>query len=1015
MNPVTLDLKHAGKPLRPATAWLVQGQSSEEWLKTICSWEVDQSALRILPFSSHANGSTVDSLLVLVEGDCRISASPLCLPYGHLAERVIAPLEGAVSPPVQGDEWNQLLPDPHDFYVWHPGRGIIRFSKEEFLRLEDLFKTPDETEVSWHLAQVGVGYPDRLWSVASLQPIWTLADVEAAILNEITVGQSLRNLPPVPGEPPVPWTERLMEGVTVVQRIASRGLKQFLKILPSVPSNLPGWEGPAKIYSLLFTAGVVLLGLLLGNGFELIAFLLVAALVAYLLLRAAANGSASASPPPQRSSGFSGSNRSFGSGAFSTVGKFMAGIVTGIGGGFGKAISRIAQSANPFQNIDQRKREREVKRLLKMLETDPEAGLRFAIPFGGEPGRGRGPVGNELVDRFFASFGFPAGSTDFWNINVGQQQQLLQRYRDLAVREERAGRHRRAASIYSRLLGDWAAAAHVLKMGHHYAEAAALFQERLKNIPDAAKCYELAGMHKQAIELYLNARLWIAAGDLCARLHQSENAGIYYRMAVEHALSINDVRTAADLLENKLNDIDATLAVLEKSWPNGTDSDSHFELWFDVTARHALHESARNRIVRDTWDLNAGETLKVLPHLRRLALKYPQAGLQHLCGERMLELISSHLPHLDVPRCRQMTSFLPSLEPSDRLLPRDCDRYVERRRLEGTPGTKEIRRSPGSLTLRHKTRLTGRDPIQPIRNCSQGWIGMTQGEKQSRRMMFFASWSGTVVEYPFELLNPTDQPWLLGISETRREIWSNIPVRPRRFEWPETKEVWTLRSPPQSQSDWIGMLELPGGNTLLMSIEDDGMHQFTEISRPSSGLGRSYSIGMDVLDPAPPGSGAYPIGADAEAFLQFSGEGEILSFRKVEEDCIVAESHHGKNRVRNWKREFQGRRIVLSPSRGAIPNMLLMGTDSVQLFSDPRTGGECDRVHLDWSDPHGVFLGSQLYVVVDEHRIALFSTAEREPRIDRKHPAEPPVAVASVGPGLFSVFRADGSSEFWQL
>jgi len=325
MNPVTLDLKHAGKPLRPATAWLVQGQSSEEWLKTICSWEVDQSALRILPFSSHANGSTVDSLLVLVEGDCRISASPLCLPYGHLAERVIAPLEGAVSPPVQSDEWNQLLPDPHDFYVWHPGRGIIRFSKEEFLRLEDLFKTPDETEVSWHLAQVGVGYPDRLWSVASLQPIWTLADVEAAILNEITVGQSLRNLPPVPGEPPVAWTERLMEGVTVVQRIASRGLKQFLKILPSVPSNLPGWEGPAKIYSLLFTAGVVLLGLLLGNGFELIAFLLVAALVAYLLLRAAANGSASASPPPQRSSGFSGSNRSFGSGAFSTVGKFMAG------------------------------------------------------------------------------------------------------------------------------------------------------------------------------------------------------------------------------------------------------------------------------------------------------------------------------------------------------------------------------------------------------------------------------------------------------------------------------------------------------------------------------------------------------------------------------------------------------------------------------------------------------------------------------------------------------------------
>jgi len=129
-----------------------------------------------------------------------------------------------------------------------------------------------------------------------------------------------------------------------------------------------------------------------------------------------------------------------------------------------------------------KKRAEALNRLLNLLDRDPKAVLRKAIPFGGEEDhRGIGRRGSNLVDR---DIDFRLGESggrpgDYWDIPWDIQQQLLVKYRDLANRKFKLGRHRRAAYIFGNLLGDYYSAAQVLEEGAHYLEAASLHRDHL--------------------------------------------------------------------------------------------------------------------------------------------------------------------------------------------------------------------------------------------------------------------------------------------------------------------------------------------------------------------------------------------------------------------------------------------------------------------------------------------------------------------------------------------------------
>ena len=82
-----------------------------------------------------------------------------------------------------------------------------------------------------------------------------------------------------------------------------------------------------------------------------------------------------------------------------------------------------------------KKRKEALNCLLNLLDRDPEAGLRKAIPFGGEEDhRGLGRPGSDLVDRDidFRLGGSDGRPGDYWDIPWEIQQQLRAKYRDLA-------------------------------------------------------------------------------------------------------------------------------------------------------------------------------------------------------------------------------------------------------------------------------------------------------------------------------------------------------------------------------------------------------------------------------------------------------------------------------------------------------------------------------------------------------------------------------------------------------
>jgi len=95
---------------------------------------------------------------------------------------------------------------------------------------------------------------------------------------------------------------------------------------------------------------------------------------------------------------------------------------------------------------------------------------------------------NQLVGRDI-SFGlgklFASGPVDPWDIPPGQQLLLIQRYRELATREIRMGRHRRAAYIFASYWGTSKGPPTRSNWDSITAKRRFLYRERLKRPLDA--------------------------------------------------------------------------------------------------------------------------------------------------------------------------------------------------------------------------------------------------------------------------------------------------------------------------------------------------------------------------------------------------------------------------------------------------------------------------------------------------------------------------------------------------
>lgn len=340
----------------------------------------------------------------------------------------------------------------------------------------------------------------------------------------------------------------------------------------------------------------------------------------------------------------------------------------------------LSNKVGKVQKSLEEARNKEVRRLLHLLENDPDRGLRFALPLGGSLHRGVGQPGGRLMERM-VSFSLGSlgggGAVDHWNLSADYQRQLAEQYRALANREMNLGRHRRAAYIFAELLNDLDAAAGALVAGGCFREAAVLYRDRLRRPLDAARCLEQGRLWSEAIEQYAQLQMHEKVGELYASLEQPDQARTAYLAAIEEFRRHDNYVDAARLWETRLDDADQALVELETGWLNSPKPIVCLHNLFATLQRTGQHETARWRtgeLVDEAAERRMQST--VAAFLAEIFESYPDRATRDAAAEGATRIIGSRLRAASPSEASQLCSTLARLAPEDLLLRRDARRFA---------------------------------------------------------------------------------------------------------------------------------------------------------------------------------------------------------------------------------------------------------------------------------------------------------------------------------------------------
>ncbi|WP_254512550.1 tetratricopeptide repeat protein [Anatilimnocola floriformis] len=364
-------------------------------------------------------------------------------------------------------------------------------------------------------------------------------------------------------------------------------------------------------------------------------------------------------------------------------------------------------------------RNKEIQRLMHLLQNNPDEGLKFAIPFSSSEHRGVAPPSGSLGSRevnFNLNRIGGGGPADHWNLSPQYQLQLAQRYRELANRELQLGRHRRAAYIFAELLGDFLAAASALAAGEHWREAAVLYRDRLNQPKKAAECLERGGLLHEAIALYEPLREFEKIGDLYLRLEQKEEAITAWRQAAQAAEGNREYFKAAHLFENKIGLPQEAEQVLQRSWHSGHQLRESLEKLFELYLRQQWHDRAHQRIaqLRDTYSI---VTIGVVncEALATVARNYPDQQVADYAADTARLIIGTHLPQADKPARTRLVTSLQQLVPGDQLLTHDGQRYLRERDVaQSAKAQAPAKAQPKKTDISRKDR-----PVRLVREFQQ--------------------------------------------------------------------------------------------------------------------------------------------------------------------------------------------------------------------------------------------------------------------------------------------------------
>lgn len=592
MNSHPLKLEKRDTAQHKAVAWFLGGGETVHWIESLSQWRGDQDQLELYVVPRSSTDRRPGGLLVIPPVDCLPPEGWRALALGVIEGRLFLPVDAEIFPPVNPAELRVLC--RAEVTLFHPGLGIVEFSKGDRRRIWELLAAPKVVPENWNAARSDEPMSSRLRAISLLA---------------------------LPGEDEIFGDA----GEDI-------GAQPSAKLPPSreEPSGNP-----------ISRAGRAATGLAMGALRKMIAW------------ASSGSGSADAGGKPRSPN-------------------WVDAVMDW-------ASAKLAKISRETEEL----RHRELHRLMEMLNSDPERGLRHALPFSGTPGRGRAAPGARLGSRdlrFNLSGGRAGGPVDPWDVPWELQQKLTARYRELAVREKQLGRFQRAAYIYAELLGDWNSAAAVLREGLHFAEAAMVYRDRLNQPLVAAECFAAGGLFQEALAIYEKENRFLELGDLQRKLGDEPAAEAAYWRVVERMTASGDLLGAASLLEDRLRSPDKALVMLGKAWPGAPQASLCLAEQFALLGRLERHDAAQRRVV-ELRDESTPVRL-VIPLAEVLATvrkNYPDGALRILAADVARQKIGPRLAMGEAGEARAGTRILCELAPEDRLLARDASRFLAAR------------------------------------------------------------------------------------------------------------------------------------------------------------------------------------------------------------------------------------------------------------------------------------------------------------------------------------------------
>ncbi len=373
-----------------------------------------------------------------------------------------------------------------------------------------------------------------------------------------------------------------------------------------------------------------------------------------------------------------------------------------------RRLRRVARQLRPQQAFYQ---------LRELLEKNPDAGLRYAPPLRDDAPPTKSSqshadfrlFGREIRFRVSdlnrSTWGGPSSTipTDAFN-------DLRRIYHELAMRELRLGRHRRAAYILGYLLNDLHHAARVLADGGHYHEAAEIHL-KLKQSQAAADCFEKGGFWQEAIDLLERIGNYQQLANLHERLGDREATRDAYRRLAERFVRADDYLAAAKIWSNNLSDQDRAIQTLEAgiAWGSLTVHDQSTQAAQLVSCFRALWKLRDERkdhewllrALREFRDRPTGRlTTAVLEVVGEFSQSASDEALRK-CAADTTRVVASSLLRSGSTYRERVVRCIQRLDRSDLLLQRDGERYLR----PSTP-KKVVRPSQASIPIDHATQLS---------------------------------------------------------------------------------------------------------------------------------------------------------------------------------------------------------------------------------------------------------------------------------------------------------------------